>query len=556
MRADVLVLGALVAAAARPADGALVARAWRSVRAAAPARARPSGAAVRGAADGDAPAARGPSALALEQTAAFLNAEVPELVIELARAYTPAGEAERRANVWSRGSYVLESARVTGVSASGGLNIESAVSRRGRAGVELEAGAVPWLGGGAACDEDGLVRELLRLANALGRARDGAALLRLPIGSGRWSLPDNWRLNATPHPAGVRNRFYSEVFDALSAALRAPDCPSRLRVTTLFPELNQAMDVYRGATLLEMIREVSLRLATGGPARAAADGDGDGDGGAARVRPLNVRICVQASMGQGVFTGLPLAISGLRKTMEVMDWQAEEGGRFEGILGTSGEADGRPAGDRFVGSDAERSAAPPTPAGARGRVRFGAVERDVVQPGDDLVFVLAPQSMQGVCIVGPLQRLVADAEAVGAKVCLVNPALRDIPSAAGVMQVKGRAERIAFAASFADVYTFRCLFFAGRFAFPIVGALRYSLADAPFWTVYRRLEGEDRTGVPGVSERYEPVAAYAAAPSGGGGGVAADARLVAPLLCAPPPSEETTELLGRGQGGAAAARAR
>eukprot|EP00302_Diacronema_sp_CCMP2436_P007135 CAMPEP_0179883502 /NCGR_PEP_ID=MMETSP0982-20121206/28754_1 /TAXON_ID=483367 /ORGANISM="non described non described, Strain CCMP 2436" /LENGTH=170 /DNA_ID=CAMNT_0021777965 /DNA_START=1 /DNA_END=513 /DNA_ORIENTATION=+ len=162
--------------------------------------------------------------------------------------------------------------------------------------------------------------------------------------------------------------------------------------------------------------------------------------------------------------------------------------------------------------------------------------------------------MQGVCIMGPLQRLVAEAEAAGAKVVLVNPALGDIPGAAGVMQVRGRGERIAFAQSFRDCYAFRCLFFAGRFCFPIVGVLRFSLADAPFWTVYRRMEGKqlsdyeahagaagagrsvaDEGGAGGssgdVEELYAPVAVYA----GGGEGGA--------LLCEPPPSEEITAVL-------------
>lgn len=496
------------ALSARPSP--LHPRSWALARSAAAPRASPAAGADKGAAPS------GPTALALEQAAAFLNAELPEFVLELARAYTPAGEAERKANVWSRGAYVLEGARVLELG-SRGLRLESTVSRRRAPGTETEAAAVQWLYGAEAADDDGLLLQLLRLANALGRPRDGGALLRLPLGSRGTELPPNWRLNATPHPPAVRARFYAEVSAALAAALAAPDCPSRLLLTVQPPELNQGMDVYRGATLLELTRELALRLATG-----------EGTG-----RARNVRVCVQAAMGQGVFTGLPRAISGLRNMLEAMDWGGAEGGPLQGLLGQSGEAEGRPAGRRFEGGPDEGA----TRAGATvGRVRFGAVESGVAMAGDEVLLVLAPQSMQAVDIVGPLQRLVAEAEALGAVVVLLNPALGDVPSAAGVMQVKGRGERIAFGRSFREAYSFRCLYYAGRFAFPIVGALRFSLADAPFWTVYRRWEGA-QCGRPGVDELYEPVAAYAA--EGGAAGVDS----VDALLRPPPPAEEITRVL-------------
>lgn len=152
-------------------------------------------------------------------------------------------------------------------------------------------------------------------------------------------------------------------------------------------------------------------------------------------------------------------------------------------------------------------------------MRFGAVEAGVVASDDDVLLVLAPQSMVGVDVVAPLSRLVADAERAGAVVVLVNDALADIPGAAGLMQVKGRSERIAFSRSFVTVYAFRLLFFAGRFAFPIVGALRFSAADAPFWTAYRRLEGDQCDGEPtapvGAREAYAPVAVFLEAPAEG-----------------------------------------
>jgi adenylate kinase len=457
------------------------------------------------------------------RAAAFLNAETPELLLEAARLYTPAGEAERRANFWSRGMYALTASRAVAVSAAG-VELETTAVRQGKA-PELSRAIVSWTAAGVATspsDERALLVALVRLANALGRPRDGAVLLRLAVGRGAgWRLPADWRLNATPHPPAVRHVFYDDVQAALVAALRQRDVPSRLRVTVQPPELNQAMDVYRGATLLELTRELAIWLATEGTLRT---GDDAADQPPPGLRGLNVRVCVQGSMGAGVFQGLPLAIAGLRKTLEAMDWQQEAGERYDGLLGPAGDA--AQPGERYADA---------TAGGARGRVRFGALEAGVVAADDDVVIVLAPQSMVGVDVIAPLGRLVADAERARAVVVLVNDALADIPGAAGLMQVKGRADRIAFARSFASVYVFRLLFFAGRFAFPIVGALRFSAADAPFWTVYRRLEGAQCEGEPtapaGASEAYAPVAVFLEA--------AAEGAVYPPA----PTSERLTEML-------------
>ena len=36
---------------------------------------------------------------------------------------------------------------------------------------------------------------------------------------------------------------------------------------------------------------------------------------------LKTRICVQGSMGEGVFMGVPRVLSGVRKVLAMMDWQ-------------------------------------------------------------------------------------------------------------------------------------------------------------------------------------------------------------------------------------------
>lgn len=38
------------------------------------------------------------------------------------------------------------------------------------------------------------------------------------------------------------------------------------------------------------------------------------------ARRAGAQVCVQGSMGQGVFQGLPLMLSGVRRILELMDW--------------------------------------------------------------------------------------------------------------------------------------------------------------------------------------------------------------------------------------------
>lgn len=72
----------------------------------------------------------------------------------------------------------------------------------------------------------------------------------------------------------------------------------------------------------------------------------------------NVRICVQQALGEGIFVGLPLALSSMRYILEKMDW----GTRLE--KSSEGE----------------------------GRIRFGEVGSHVLQPDDDVCIVIAPQN--------------------------------------------------------------------------------------------------------------------------------------------------------------------
>ncbi|KAM0822808.1 hypothetical protein ACQ4PT_071275 [Festuca glaucescens] len=120
-------------------------------------------------------------------------------------------------------------------------------------------------------------------------------------------------------------------------------------------------------------------------------------------------VCVQGSMGQGAFAGIPLQLAGTRKILEIMDW---------GDYGAKGAF-----------------------------INIGAVGASEVDKEDDMFVLIAPQNAVGNCIID------------------------DMPASSGVMQTMGRDMRLQYAASFETCYSFRLLFYAGTF-YPIMGALR------------------------------------------------------------------------------------
>jgi adenylate kinase len=141
----------------------------------------------------------------------------------------------------------------------------------------------------------------------------------------------------------------------------------------------------RIGTLLELVRTIAIRLAE---------------------ENLRVRVCVQGSMGVGIFTGVPKQLNGVATLLQRMDWQSEPGEENEGMVGT--------------------------------HVNFGAVGKEHVVNAhtdakgnrveqDDVFILLCPQSMIGVdsSIMGQLMAMV---DAAGDRpVILINPDLIDKP---------------------------------------------------------------------------------------------------------------------------------
>ncbi|GBG86181.1 hypothetical protein CBR_g41085 [Chara braunii] len=125
-------------------------------------------------------------------------------------------------------------------------------------------------------------------------------------------------------------------------------------------------------------------------------------------------------------------------------------------------------------------------------VRLTSARENEVGETDDMFIIMTPQNAVGNCILDDLGRMVM---AAGKRpVIIVNPRLKDMPSAAGVMQVAGRKERMEFVDSFKTCYHFRLLYLSGTNFYPILGALRYSYPGP--YEVYKR---ED---LPEKKERY------------------------------------------------------
>ncbi|GJP40316.1 hypothetical protein CLOM_g24595 [Closterium sp. NIES-68] len=276
------------------------------------------------------------------------------------------------------------------------------------------------------------------ITSALDKAKTDKQAAAAGAGSEAWrGMPT--RLNDIPHSREIRQYFYD---DACAAAVSAVEAgKQRIKLECLIPELNPQMDVYRIGTLLELMRELAFTFARKGK---------------------RVKVCVQGSMGSGIFAGMPLQLAGTRRLLEAMDWGEEVSHRI--VLGSVGAAE--------------------------------------VAPEDDVVIIMAPQNAVGNCILDDLQAMVE--AAAPRPVIILNPRLKDLPSAAGVMQVSGRAERVAFTETFELCYLMRLLYLSGT-QYPILGALRMRYPDP--YEIYKRVDIS--FGV----ERYDLMASLPSLPS-------------------------------------------
>lgn len=426
----------------------------------------------------------------LDFTLGYLNKHHADLLKAFAEAFSPLGAEMAQANTWSGGSFVIAEASIVGLDQRSGVALEVLVKRRGKEDVkemvEFDLNAIPvperkrYYGDLPPVPEDtertvidDVVRRMNRLCWIVGQPTVTGKLIQLAIqmgGAGVGNLRENMYLNQVPHNRYVRDYFYEQAALAVHDAVvlcSEGKCSNRMLITSQFPEMNPSMDSYRIGTILEMVRTIGIKLAE---------------------ENLRVRICVQGSMGVGIFTGMPKQLNGVSKIIQMMDWQSGEGELNEGMVGDY--------------------------------IRFGAVgpehvlneEKDkddnVVQYQDDVFILIAPQSMVGTdsSIMPLLQGMV---EAAGNRpVILMNPDLTDKVSAAGQQSVRGRQQRIDFAESFQTVYHFQNIYISGTSYFPILGAITKLHPKEP-WLAHQRRDYAD-----GEGEIYVPVLAGEVIPKG------------------------------------------
>ena len=239
-------------------------------------------------------------------------------------------------------------------------------------------------------------------------------------------------LNNIPHTREIRRFFYDDATESVLRAIK-DDRNVRMKVFTEFPEMNVEGDVFRAGTLLEMVRTMATELA-----RMERK---DGSGGKQRVK-----LCVQGSMGTGVFQGLPLALSGISRLIDLMDWEED----------------------------------------VAERISNGAIGKDHAKDDEDVFILICPQNIVGYSILPYMEEMM---EVAGNRpMILLNPKLGDIQSAGNVMSIRGRQGRMEFANSWEEIYHFRLLY-RKPFFFPIYGALRKSYSSAEeddTWELYKR----------------------------------------------------------------------
>lgn len=448
----------------------------------------------------------------LDFTMGYLNKHQRPLLVQFARSFSNLGVTEMKKNAFSGGSYTISNATIVGIDydmsrhidkndSKSFLILEVEVNERGKKDLQVEqvkvsidaqpltkvqrnkqssVATIPNVIQLDGLDEEqpilDLVRRLNRLCHIVQQPDATGKLTQLAIQLSQnrvGALKEDLYLNQVPHNRYVRKYFYEMASKAaLEACLLCSNgnISNRMKMTLLFPEMNPSMDAYRIGTLLEVARDIAITLAE---------------------QNLRVRVCVQGSMGQGIFTGTPKQLSGAAILLQRMDWQSNAGEENEGMVG------------QYVNFGAV----------GKEHVANNVIDKDgnIIQHQDDVFLLLCPQSMQGVdsSIITPLTEMV---EAAGDRpVIILNPDLTDKVSSQGQQNIRGRKERMEFADSFKDIFCFRNIYVSGTSYFPILGGVSKFGPTKP-WIAYQRRDV--KTSSEDTSEIYIPMLSSEEEPSG------------------------------------------
>lgn len=460
--------------------------------------ARPVARICRGRAVGPAPRATGTADGAyldeeqLEFCTAYLNEHHrDDVLLPLARAFSELGTTAIKKNLWRGGSFAVVDAAVADVTADA-LHVDATVeegraTKTARVAIPLDGDPVPGMARAyptlppigrreleraAARPIDHFCRRMIRLCNIVKAHGATGKMIQMGVqlgGKGVGQLRDDLYLNQVPHNRYVRRYFYGMAADAVLEAVvlcSRKQLTNRMKVTAMFPEMNPSMDSYRIGTLLELARAIAIKLAE---------------------QNLRVRVCVQGSMGVGIFTGVPKQLNGVSTLLQRMDWESEAGGDNEGMVGdyvNFGFVGKEHVVDFKKGPDADT---PDT-------------------PQDDVFLLICPQNMIGLesSIIGPLSEMVT---AAGDRpVILLNPDLTDKVSAQGQQSVRGRQQRLDFANSFETIYQFKNIYMSGTSYFPILGSV-VKLGPCEPWVAHQRrdvVNDEGEVYLPTYASETEP----------------------------------------------------
>jgi len=422
----------------------------------------------------------------IDFTRGYLNKHHGDFITAVAETFSELGVTKAKKNAFSGGSYAITDATLLDIDPEGTtLEIEASIkerktSRVERVSVDLNASPLSKIRSQFASMEavpssedkpiDDLVRRLNRLCWIVNKPKITGKLIQLGIqlgGDGVGELKENLFLNQVPHNRYVRKYFYEMAADATLEAVALCSegkISNRMKLTTMFPEMNPSMDSYRIGTILEMARTIAIKLAE---------------------ENLRVRVCVQGSMGVGIFTAVPKQLNGVAKLLQMMDWQAEEGEENEGMIGNY---------LNFGGVGKEHV------------VNAHTAEDGTKVEQDDVFLIIAPQSMVGVdsSIIPALSEMV---DAAGDRpVILMNPDLTDKVSSQGQQNVRGRQQRMDFANSFKTIYHFQNIYVSGTSYFPILGSMTKLSPLAP-WVAHQRRDLADDGGeiyIPVLASEYKP----------------------------------------------------
>lgn len=219
-------------------------------------------------------------------------------------------------------------------------------------------------------------------------------------------------ITASPMPSIDRNVYIKAAVDAALTYCRALAEPGNeqlnnvCNLTLLLPQLDPELDVFDRRFVLSLTWSLVIGLAF--------------------ESGLKTRVLVQ---GVRKYGAIPLSVAGLRRTFE---------------------ADMAASADAWGGEEAMSSV-----------LRTGDLEDpNSVEDEDDAIVVITPCNATSTPVVNDVMEL---AERVGSRrpIILINPRLSDVPSAAGVMGVSGRAARNDFLKNSAFPFYLRLLFDSG-----------------------------------------------------------------------------------------------